>query len=125
MTDVQFTIFLTVLLAGILVLVVLAVRWRNSRSRSMVYDWAAANELRIISMRRKAVFRGPFFLTTRSSQEVFRISVGDTFGKTRTGWIRCGNWFTGLLSDQVEVRWDGESNVEGFPVVFPARDNSQ
>jgi hypothetical protein len=32
-------------------------------------------------------------------------------GGVRSGWVRCGSWWLGLLSDQVEVRWDQEPTV--------------
>jgi hypothetical protein len=90
----------------------------------MVSNWAASNELAIINLKRKAFFRGPFTFTSYNSQEVFRIVARDTSGITRSGWARCGSWVAGLLSDQVEVLWDGESNVQGFPVIYPSRNKT-
>jgi hypothetical protein len=27
-------------------------------------------------------------------------------GRRRKAWVRCGGWFLGMLSDNVEVAWD-------------------
>ena len=50
--------------------------------------------------------RGPFSWTTSRSQTVYRVFIEDRFGRIRSGWVRCGSWFFGLSSEQIEVRWD-------------------
>jgi hypothetical protein len=35
-----------------------------------------------------------------------RVTVEDEQGRRRTGWVRCGGWFWGLLSDATEAHWD-------------------
>ena len=33
-------------------------------------------------------------------------------GSVRSGWVRCGGWWLGLRSDEVEVCWDAAPAVE-------------
>jgi hypothetical protein len=49
--------------------------------------------------------RGPFWWSGKG-QVVYRVAVRDERGHDWQGWVRCGHWLTGLLSDAVEVRWD-------------------
>lgn len=84
------------------------VSWTYQRSRStqMLDEWARANGLRIVNADRALLFRGPFTLTTSNDQTVYKITVEDASGRTMTGWARCGSWFLGLMSGNVEVVWD-------------------
>ncbi len=85
------------------------IAWHFSRSRSLLEQWAAANGYRIISAQYRNLVRGPFFWTTSKGQTVYRVTVEDADGRQRDGWVRCGGWFLGLLSDRVQVRWDDEA----------------
>jgi hypothetical protein len=76
-------------------------RW----SRSMLERWAERDGYRIIEVDYRNVFGGPFFWTSSQGQTVCRVTV-DAKGVVRTGWVRCGSWWRGLRSEQVEVRWD-------------------
>ena len=74
---------------------------------------AMGGEERIWHHRRRSyrnVFRGPYFWTSSKGQTVYRVTV-EVRGGVRTGWVRCGGWWLGLLSDQAEVRWDNEPAV--------------
>src|SRR5262249_36093276 len=51
-------------------------------------------------------FKGPFFWTSTKAQTVYYVFVEDSDGNKRSGWVRCGSCWFGLLSDNVEVRWD-------------------
>ncbi len=39
-------------------------------------------------------------------QRVFYVRIRNPGGQERSGWVRLGNWWLGLLSDQVEERWE-------------------
>ena len=96
---------------GIVAFVVFAIvmiAWHFSRSRSLLDQWAADNGFRIIESSYRNLVRGPFFWTTSKGQTVYRVTVEDGSGRRRSGWVRCGGWFLGLLSDRVQVRWDDE-----------------
>ena len=94
---------------GILLVVALVVAsfaWSMSRSRGILEEWAASNHFRILACERRWLRRGPFFLRSGKGHEVFHVTVADDSGRTRTGFVRVGGWFGGLLSDQAVVEWD-------------------
>ena len=92
--------------------------WRSGRKKAVLKKWAAAEKVRLIDYQERGFARGPFFFWTGKGQAVFRITVEYPDGRIATGWARCGDWFVGLLSDAVEVRWDQEKpQPPGFPVI--------
>ena len=68
--------FLPVLAVGGAAFIGLMLWWHFSRSNSLLDQWAERNG--------------------------YYVTAEDREGKRRRGWGRCG----GLLSDNVEVRWD-------------------
>lgn len=80
--------------------------WHFGRSGSLLQRWAEQNGYRLIDREYRTFLRGPFFLTTAKGQTVYYVTVEDCEGRRRKGWVRCGGWFLGLLSDNVEVLWD-------------------
>jgi hypothetical protein len=88
------------------ILAIVGIAWHFGRSQSLLDKWAAANGYRIIRREYRNFFRGPFFWTSAKGQTVYYVIVEDQVGRTRNGWVRCGGWWMGLLSDHVEVRWD-------------------
>ena len=91
---------------AVLAIVVLSLMWHFGRSQTILQQWADQNGYRIIDQRYRNFFKGPFFWTTSRGQTVYSVTVEDDHGRRRTGWVRCGGWFLGLLSDHVDVRWD-------------------
>jgi hypothetical protein len=89
----------------VVVLVVLAIWWRIGRSNSLPRKWAAQNKYLILRQEHR-FFKGPYFWTSSKGQTVYYVVVQDPNGNKRSGWLRCGSWWFGLLSDNVEVRWD-------------------
>ncbi|HZS94004.1 MAG TPA: hypothetical protein VFA78_04345 [Chloroflexota bacterium] len=93
----------------------------RKRARSILDRWARRNGYRIIDREVRLLRRGPFFLTTGQNQEVYRVTVEDGNRRVRRGYVRCGGFLFGLLSDRADVRWDPEPPQRpGFPVVFPS-----
>src|SRR5262249_54158005 len=90
----------------ILVLVVGSLAWHFGRSRSLLERWAERNGFRILRSEYRYMFRGPYYWTTSKGQTVYRVTVEDKAGLVRNGWVRCGGWWLGLMSDHVEARWD-------------------
>jgi hypothetical protein len=80
--------------------------WHFKRSSYLLEQWAARNDFRILSRQYRFFFKGPFFWTSSRGQVVYCVIVLDSDGDTRKGWVRCGGWLLGLLSDRTEVRWD-------------------
>jgi hypothetical protein len=83
--------------------------WTTSRSQDLLQRWASQNGYRIIEAKYAYFFKGPFFWTSSKGQTVYRVIVEDEAGLTRSGWVRCGSWAFGVLSDQVQARWDDEA----------------
>jgi hypothetical protein len=92
---------------GAATFVALLLWWRFSRSSSLLEQWAEQNGYRIITQQYRYFFKGPFFWTTSEGQTVYYVTIEDGQGHRRSGFVRCGGWLLGLLSDNVEVRWDG------------------
>ncbi|MEO5916033.1 MAG: hypothetical protein ABIS50_17490 [Luteolibacter sp.] len=91
---------------AVMAIIVLVFTWHFSRSRSVLEQWAIENGYTIIHSEYRHFMRGPFFWTTSKGQTVYQVSVRDKAGTVRSGWVRCGGFFLGLLSDNAEVRWE-------------------
>lgn len=94
-----FVVFLFLLMGG-------SMLWHFSRSGDVLQKWADENGFRLIERHYHHFRRGPFFWTTSKGQTVYRVTVQDANGNTRSGWVRCGSWMWGLASNRAEVRWD-------------------
>ena len=82
--------------------------WHYSRSRSVLEQWANEHGFEILHSEYRTLFRGPFFWTTSRGQTVYYVRVRDRQGTEHTGWVRCGGWFLGLMTNKAEVRWEKE-----------------
>ena len=92
--------------------------------RKIRQNLANANGLQIVDLQRRSFLRGPFFLTSRISQSVYRVWARDHDGIAVDGWIRCNGWFFGLLNFSLDVRWNkAKFRVAGFPVVLQNQSN--
>lgn len=78
--------------------------WHYSRASAILAGWARDNGHQIVSSERCWFCRGPFFWSSKS-QEVYYVTVRTCGGEVRRGWVRCGGFFAGMLSDEAEVRW--------------------
>jgi hypothetical protein len=81
------------------------VAWHFSRSRSMLRHWARRHNCEILSSEYRVFWRGPFFWTASRVQAVYYVKLREVDGCERIGWVRLGNWFFGLLSDESSVHW--------------------
>ncbi|GAA5495868.1 hypothetical protein Rhal01_02049 [Rubritalea halochordaticola] len=88
------------------VIVIISLKWSRSRAQTILSNWAADSGVEILSRERRTFFRGPFFWSASKGQEVFYVQVRDRDGSTRSGWVRCGGWLLGLMSNQADVRWE-------------------
>lgn len=80
--------------------------WCYSRARVLLHRWAQTNGFDLLYF--KLTFGGPFLWTSSNSQIVYSIRVRDQDGRERLGWVRCGSFWAGVLSDKTEVRWKSE-----------------
>ncbi len=92
-----FVIFLIVAVAMVTV--------HFSRAESILKQWAEENGYEIISSEHRW-FGGAFLWKKSRGQEVYYVTVRTLNGQIRRGWVRCGGWFLGTLSDQAAVEWD-------------------
>jgi hypothetical protein len=90
----------------VVVIVIASFALRTSRSQTIIDRWAVANGFRVLSAERRFLRTGPFFFRHNKHQTVYHVTVQDGEGRTRSGYIRCGGWFGGLLSDTARVEWD-------------------
>ena len=102
--------FLFVLILVVSAFVIGSIQWRIERSRSVLEQWRSKNGFEILHSEHRNLFRGPFSWTTSRGQTVYYVRVRDDKGKERSGWIRCGGWILGVMTDKVDVRWDDESS---------------
>ena len=97
---------MTVLIIPLIGLIIALVIWTRRRSRVLLEQWAADNGFTILSREHRYLRRGPYLWTTGKGQDVYYIEVQDTGGTTRSGFVRCGGYWSGMLSDKVTVAWD-------------------
>jgi len=96
-------LLLVLLVVGV---VVVSLVWTRDRSLTILNDWARENGFRILSSERRYLRRGPFWWRTGKGQEVFYVTVEEETGEIRSGYVRCGSYFAGLLSSRADVEWD-------------------
>jgi hypothetical protein len=98
---------------GVLAIVVLAgfvafmLYLQIRRAQTLLRGWAKENGYEILGAEHRIFRKGPYIWSARG-QAVYRVRVRDRAGVERLGWVRCGSWFAGVLSDKVESRWDQE-----------------
>lgn len=95
-----------ILVLLVVIFAIVMVTWHFSRSNSLLQQWAEQNGYRVVHQEYRTFFKGPFFWTSSKNQTVYYVTVEDAHGQQRKGWVRCGGWFLGLLSDNVDVAWD-------------------
>lgn len=96
------------LVVVVALLAVLSLAWSFSRANEIRARWAAQHGFEILSATYCWFWRGPFWWRSTDGQFVFRIVVRDRDGRQRSGWLRCGSWFLGLLSREATVVWEDE-----------------
>jgi predicted DCC family thiol-disulfide oxidoreductase YuxK len=96
----------SVVIVLILIFAAAMMMWHYARGEQMLERWARDNGYEIVASERRWFRRGPFFWWTGKGQEVFYVTVRTADGRNKRGWVRCGNWFLGMLVSEAEVRWD-------------------
>ena len=92
---------------------VLAIALRVLRSRLLLRRWATFEGLRILERKRQLLPMGPFAKELFGHAVVYRVVVADREGQRRSGWVRCGRFWGGLLSSDVEVAWEVRPTLTG------------
>jgi hypothetical protein len=87
------------------VVIAALVVWHSWRSHSLLKEWAAAHGFEILRSEYRNIARGPFSWSSRG-QAVYYVTVRDSKGAERSGWVNCGGRFFGLLPEKTEVKWE-------------------
>lgn len=93
---------------AIAVIAFLSLTWQSGRSRSIAEQWAEENGFTLMSSESRWLRRGSFFWTTSRGQTVYYITVRNAEGRQRSGYLRCGSFWDGLLSHKAAVPRDTE-----------------
>ncbi len=86
--------------------IALGALWSGRRSRAIIDRWATENRYEVVSAKSHFLAAGPFTLRRFRGQTVYRIHIRDANGRESRGWVRCGGWLLGILSDDIKVQWD-------------------
>lgn len=86
---------------GLIVLLGVFLYFHITRSRKLVNQWADEHGYELLVAQHSWFLRGPYFWSSRG-QVIYRVQVRDELGHVRDGWVRCGSWFAGVMSDKVE-----------------------
>jgi hypothetical protein len=88
------------------VFLIFITRWQIRRGREMLVPWCAKAGYELIDVDHRYLFRGPFFWRASKSQMVYKISARERGGRVRSGYARCGGYWLGVFTEEVDVRWD-------------------
>jgi hypothetical protein len=83
--------------------------WSLQRRDELLAAWAERHGYRILAAEPRPLQRGPFSFNSTNSQQVFRVTIEQSNGDQRSGWVRFGDRWSGLRSDAVEEVWDDEA----------------
>jgi len=76
------------------------------KGHSLLPRWAERNHYRVVQSEVRYWDRGPFLWTTSALQLVYRVTLQDSDGNSRTAWLAFGGCWLGLFSHEVQVRWE-------------------
>jgi hypothetical protein len=79
--------------------------WGFVRGDNILDKWAAANGYRILKREYKAYWN-LFEMPATRGQSVYRVTVVDSDGNEKSGLVRCGGWWLGILVNTTTVKWD-------------------
>lgn len=80
--------------------------WHMKRSLDLLHLWVRENNLTLVRSERRMMDLGPFTGRTGRGQEIFYVTVKDETDNERNPYVRCGSFWFGLLSENVDVEWD-------------------
>jgi hypothetical protein len=110
MKDILATLLVVIIEIGFIALIVglpiVYVIGNYRRANRMLSQWAASNGYRIIESERRRFFKGPFFWSSSNNQIIYHVTIQDAYGNIHRGWVRCGTYFWGAWTDELDVRWD-------------------
>ena len=95
-----------VLLLGISIIIIVLVLM-YSRAQMILRTWAEGNCYQILSSDLRFLGRGPYSYTLLGKQWVFYVILKASDGTTRTGYVKCGSFFWGVIINRAEAKLDG------------------
>jgi len=81
-------------------------RLRLGKARRLLADWAAQQNLNVVSAQPRHIRCGPFRFRASKAQQVFHVIAETDSGAIKEGFALCGGAFTGLMSHSVKVHWN-------------------
>ena len=84
---------------------------RLARARYMLARWARSEGFRVVERKRRVFNTGPFVWAWLGHAAVFWVVLEDCEHRRRSGWVKCGRYWGGLLSSNVEVAWQDRTNM--------------
>ena len=90
----------------VILIAILAMIFHFGCAQNVLETWARDNGYEIIDSEYRHLMKGPFFLRSGKGHAVYHVTVRDRDGNIRRGYVRCGSWLAGLLSDHVTVEWE-------------------
>lgn len=91
-------------------IITVTVFWFYRRSESLFAKWIEENDYQVLEKKMQWLNQGPLFWSSSSGQTIYRVTLSSRQdGRVYQGWLRCGSYWKGLFSNQVEVHWDDES----------------
>lgn len=97
---------LAIVIFVVLISLVLGLNYLASRkARQLIHGWADACGYRILNLEFRWFRRGPFFWTSGKGQLVYYVVLMDQ-DQRRQAFVRCGSFWLGMLSDNMDVRWE-------------------
>ena len=98
-----------ILFAIIMIILGSVVAWSIRKPQSLIERWAARNGYQLLRSKYRAFHKGPYMWDSSGAQTVHYVEVLDETGNRRKGWVRCGGTFLGLLSDELDVKWEQDT----------------
>lgn len=83
-----------------------ALWWQNSRAELLLERWCRHTGFDLLHRRYCWIPGGPFGMAVFTGQWVYRVRLRNRAGRVRDGTVCVGSALLGVISDQVEVRWD-------------------
>ncbi len=77
-----------------------------ARANAILQNWAREHDFELLHFE-ASFFTGGFgWLTTSRNQRVYFVRVRDREHRERSGWVRCGSFWGGVLfGNEAEVKW--------------------
>ena len=75
------------------------------KAEKILRQWEERNQFELLRAE-KCFFCGGFNpLTTSKTQTVYDVTIRDRKGQERSGWVRCGSYWSGVWEEKSEVKW--------------------